>query len=176
MVTRAFIRSLVIPQCVPLLHYLDDYLAAGALSFRECPDTLISTLSSTSSLLIPLTVVQVEGLSTVLSLLDIEPDTLLLVTHPSRLRSFLHTTRFPPVLALLMRMLPSRNGVSSHSTNVVYIQRLLLTWPFNRSALLYGTLSVRSFTSATTLGLIYSGGHSSTGIGSFSAFLSLLDA
>ena len=164
MVTRAFIRSLVIPQCVPLLHYLDDYLVAGALSFRECPDTLISTMSSTSSLLIPLTVVQVEGLSTVLSLLDIEPDTLLLVTHPSRLRSF------------LMRMLPSRNGFSSHSTNVVYIQRLLLTWPFNRSALLYSTLSVRSFTSATTLRLIYSGGHSSTGIGSFSAFLSLLDA
>ena len=174
MVTRVFSRSLVIPQCIPLLHCVDDYLAAGALSFGECPNTLISTMSSASSLLVLLAVVQVEGLGTVLSLLDIEPDTLLLVTHPSRL-SFLHATRFPAVLAL-MRMLPSRNGVSSHSTNVVYIQRLLLTSPFNRSALLYGTLSARSFPSATTLGLIYSGGLSSTRTRSFSAFLSLLAA
>ena len=51
---------------------------------------------SASSLGIPLAKVPVEGLGIVLSLLDIEPDTLLLVAHPSRLRTFLCATRFPP--------------------------------------------------------------------------------
>lgn len=62
---------------VLLLHYLDDYLAVRAINSR-----LSFIMSSASCLGILFTVVQVRGLSTVLSFLDIKLDTLLFVTHP----------------------------------------------------------------------------------------------
>lgn len=64
-----------------LLHYLDDYLTAGAPNSRECHNNLSSIMSSASSLGIPLAVEKVEGPSTVLSFLGIELDTLLLVAR-----------------------------------------------------------------------------------------------
>ena len=62
-----------------LLHYLDDYLTAGAPDSRECHNNLSSIKSSASSLRIPLALEKVEGPSKVLSFLGIELDTRLFV-------------------------------------------------------------------------------------------------
>ena len=133
-------------------------------------------MSPASTLGISLAVVQVESLSTVLSLLEIEPDTLLLVAHPPRLRPFLRATRSPPVLVHHVRTSPLRTGVSPHSANVVSSTQAAPRFAVEPICLAVSILSPGSFASATTLRLIYSGGHPSCAIGSLSAFPSLLAA
>ena len=64
-----------------LLHYLDDYLTAGAPNSGECHNNLSSVRSSASSLGIPLALDKVVGPSTVLSFLGIELDTRLFVAR-----------------------------------------------------------------------------------------------
>ena len=64
-----------------LLHYLDDYLTAGAPNSREYHTNLSSIRPSASILGIPLALKKIEGPSTVVSFLGIELVTRLFVAR-----------------------------------------------------------------------------------------------
>ena len=82
-VTHTFSRFLVVPRRVSLLHCLDDYLAAGALNSRECLNNLSSIMSLPGDS-VGRGASRTLDLSTVLFLLDIEPDTFLSAPVPPR--------------------------------------------------------------------------------------------
>ena len=106
-----------------LLHYLDDYLTAGAPNSQECHANLGSIRSSASSLGIPLALEKIEGPSTVLSFLGIELDTRLFVARLppeklSTLQSLLQSWSHKSVSR--RQELESLLGHLHHAAKVVY--------------------------------------------------------
>ena len=82
-VTDTFSRFIVVPRRVSLLHCLDDYLAAGALNSRECLNNLSSIMSLPGDS-VGRGASRTLDLSTIVFLLDIEPDTFLSAPVPPR--------------------------------------------------------------------------------------------
>ena len=106
-----------------LLHYLDDFLTAGAPDSVECFKNLEAIKASASSLRIPLASEKVEGPSTTLTFLGIELDTLQLVARlpadkVNTLRDLLNSSSTRR--ACRRRELESLLGHLHHAAKVVY--------------------------------------------------------
>ena len=173
-VTRAFSRFLVVHRRVPIPHCLNDYLAAGALA-----QGWVSTPSASSRRLPPTwgfrwpwckstTSAQLSPSSTSSPTLSF-----LLPTLPGQggfaaLQDLLQSLS---IIRLCCR--PELKSLLSQRINVNYVPRPPppFSWwiCFAVNILIPG-----SFTSATTLGLIYSEGHPSSGIGTTPGSLSLV--
>lgn len=106
-VTRALSRFLVVHRRVPILHYLNDYLAAGLLNSRvPCRNTLSSNTSSVSSLEILLPWCKSTASTQFFPSYTSSPTL-----------SFLSLPSSSPVLVHHTLMSPSRTEVSPHSAN-----------------------------------------------------------